>query len=88
MRRVARLDENLSRLFRTPGAAGDLCDLLEGAFCSAQIAAFQSQIGVDHANKRQVREMIAFGDKLRPDDDIDRLFFDHGDKFGGLFGRP
>ena len=50
--------------------------------------AVQAQIGVDHANKRQVREMIALGNKLRPDDDIDRLFFNHGDKFGSLFGRP
>ena len=34
-------------------------------------------IGVDHTDQRQVGEMIAFGDKLRADDQVDVARF-HG----------
>src|SRR3546814_10570845 len=54
----------------------------------AQVAAFEAQIGVDHADQRQVGEMIAFGDELGADDDVDVARLHAVDELGGLGGRP
>src|SRR3546814_12292119 len=54
----------------------------------AQVAAFEAQIGVDHADQRQVGEMIAFGDELGADDDVDVARLHAVDDLGGLGGRP
>src|SRR3546814_8685534 len=74
-------------LFRS-GASRYLHDLVEGALCRAQVAAFEAQIGVDHADQRQVGEMIAFGDELGADDDVDVARLHAVDELGGLGGRP
>ena len=73
---ITRLDENLARLFAATRSPGCLGDLLESAFGGAQISAFKAEIGVDNADQSEFREMIAFGDQLRADDDIDCLVFD------------
>src|SRR4029079_5248630 len=53
---------------RTPG---DLAQELEGALRRARVSLRQAEIGVDHADQSQAREMMALGDELRADDDID-----------------
>ena len=83
----AGLDEDMARLFAAPGAPGDLHDLLEGAFGRAQVAALQPQVRIDHADQGQVREMIALGDELGADDDVDVPSLDRLHEIGGAGGR-
>ena len=68
---IVGLDEDAARLVAAPGAAGDLLDLLEAALGGAQVAALQAEVGVDHADQGEVGEMIALGDELGADDDVD-----------------
>ena len=53
-----------------PGPAGHLAQQLEGALGGARIAIGEAEIGVDHADQRHVREIVALGDELRADDDV------------------
>ena len=54
-----------------PGASRHLIEELEGALGGAGVAAAQSQIRVDHADKREIRKIVALGDELRADDDVE-----------------
>ena len=54
-----------------PGAAGDLVEQLEGALGGAQVAAAEAEIGVDHADQREVGEVVALGDDLGAEQDVD-----------------
>ena len=82
------LDEDAAGLVAAAGAAGDLADLLEAALGRAQIAARQAEIGVDHADQGEVGEMIALGDELGADDDVDLARLHPGDELGRLGRRP
>ena len=82
------LDQHPARLVAAPGAAGDLLDLLEAALGGAQIAAVEPEVGIDHADQGQVGEMIALGDQLGADDDVDLARLHPRDELGGLGGRP
>ena len=74
----------MPRLLAAPGAPGDLHDLLEGALGRAQIAAVEPEIGIDHADQRQVGEVIALGHQLRADDDVDLARLHPADELRGL----
>ena len=87
-RRLVGLDQHPARLLAAPGAAGDLGDLLEAALGGAQIAARQAEIGVDHADQGEVGEMIALGDELGADDDVDLARLHPPDELGRLGRRP
>ena len=76
MRRVKRLDQRLARLVAAPGAPCNLIEQLKCALGGAWIAAAQAQIRVDDADKREKRKIVAFGDELRADDDIEGAFGD------------
>ena len=80
------LDQHAARLVAAPGAAGDLLDLLEAALGGAQVAALQAEIGIDHADQGQVGEVIALGDQLGADDDVDLACLHRRDELGGA--RP
>ena len=80
---MARLDQHFARLRPASGAAGDLRDLLIGALGRAQVAAFEAEIGIDHADQRQFGKVEALGHQLRADDHVDRPAFRHGDEFRG-----
>ena len=54
-----------------PGAAGDLMQQLERAFGRARVAVRQAEIGVDDADEIELREVVALGDELRPDHDVE-----------------
>ena len=56
---------------RATCAARHLMQKLEGAFGGARIAIAQAQVGIDHAHQIEFWEMMALGDKLRADDDVD-----------------
>ena len=68
---IVGLDQHAPGLVAAPGAPGDLLDLLEAALGGAQVAALQPEVGVDHPDQRQIGEVIALGDQLRADDDVD-----------------
>ena len=85
--RVARLDQHFARLRPAPRTTRHLRHLLIGPLCRAQIAAFQPQIGIDHAYQRQFGKVEALGDKLRSHDHIDCAAFRHGDELCRLVGR-
>ena len=70
-----------------PGAARDLRDLLVGPLGRAQVAAFEPEVGIDHAHQRQFGEMEALGDELGADDHVDRPAFRLGDEFRRALGR-
>ena len=82
------LDQHPPGLVAAAGAAGDLADLLEAALGGAQVAALQAKVGIDHADQRQVGEVIALGHQLRADDDVDLARLHRGDEFGGALRRP
>ena len=82
------LDEHAARLVAAPGAAGDLLDLLEAALGRAQVAAGEAEVGIDHADQGQVGEVIALGDQLGADDDVDRAGFHRADELGRAQRRP
>ena len=83
---IARLDQHQSRLLGAAGAAGDLMQQLERAFARAQIAVRAAEIGIDHADQRQLRKMMALGDDLRADQHVD-LALRHGADRGLRFLR-
>src|SRR3546814_12337714 len=70
--------------------SSDVCssDLLKGALGRAQVAAVEPEVGIDDADEGEVGEMIALGDELGADDDIDQPALDIVDEFGGFRGRP
>ena len=57
-------------LLAASGAAGRLLQQLEGALGRARIAVGEADVGVDDADERQQRKVVALGDELRADDDV------------------
>ena len=56
---------------------------LDRAFGGAKFPARQTQIGIDHADERQMRKMPAFGDELGADNQVNRPVFDRMGGGGG-----
>ena len=71
------LDQHPARPRRPPGPARDLVEQLELALGGAQIAAREPEVAVDHADQREVREMMALGDDLGADQQV-QLMVAHG----------
>src|SRR5580704_7945634 len=65
------LDENFSRHVASTGATGDLGQQLKGPFSSPEIGHMQADIRVDDAYQRDVWEIQALGNHLRPDQNVD-----------------
>ena len=61
------------------GAADHLMQKLEGALGGARIAVAQAEIRIDHADQIEHREMMALGDQLGADDDVEQAFGDVGE---------
>ena len=61
------------------GAADDLVQQLKGALGGARIAVARAQIGIDHADQIEHREMMALGDELRADDHVEAACGDIGE---------
>ena len=59
-----------------PGAPDHLVEQLKGALGGARIAIAEAQIGVDHADQIEPREIVALRHQLGADDDIDAAFGD------------
>ena len=53
-----------------PGAARDLGQELERALGGAEVGKAEPDVGVDHADQRHAREVVALGDHLRAHQDV------------------
>src|SRR5438128_10873211 len=73
-----RLQEAHAAALLAPGAADYLVQQLEGALGSARSAIGGTEVGIDDADQIELREMMALGDKLRPDHDVDEALLDLG----------
>ena len=71
-----RLQEALALPGLAPGAARHLMQKLEGALGRARIAVRKAEIGIDDADQIELREMMALGDELGADDDVELAFGD------------
>ena len=58
------------------GAPRHLIEKLEGALGGARIGMGEAKIGVDHADECEAGKVMALGDELRADDDIDLAVLD------------
>ena len=58
------------------GAARHLTEQLEGALGRARIGLREAEIAVDHADQSKTRKVMALGDELGADDDIDLALLD------------
>ena len=58
------------------GAADHLMQQLERALGRARIAVGEAEIGVDDADQVELGEMVALGDELRADDDVEAALRD------------
>ena len=83
-----RLQIDMAGLDPATRAPCDLHDLLKAAFRRAQIPTLQAQVCIHHANQCQIGEVIAFGDKLGTNDNINIACLHPADKFSGLGRRP
>lgn len=65
------LDEDPARAVAAAGAAGDLAQDLKGTFGGGEVWELEHGIGANDADGVNGREVEAFGDHLRANDDID-----------------
>ena len=77
------LQQDGARSLRTTGTAGDLVQQLHGPLGGAQVTTGQAEVGIHHADQRQMREVPALGDDLRADDQIDLAPLDRVRGLGG-----
>src|SRR6266478_4453157 len=70
-KRGVGLNKNLARCFAATRPSGDLSEQLKSPLTGAEIGKMQCQVGVDDSDQGHVREMQAFGDHLRTDEDVD-----------------
>ena len=71
---LMRLQKALPLPRLAAGAAGDLMQKLKRALGRARIAIPQAEIGIDDADEVELREMMALGDQLGADDDVEVAF--------------
>ena len=64
------LEQHAAGPLGPPGAAGDLMEKLIGPLAGPQIAAGHPEIGIDHPDQRQHREVVALGDDLGADQHV------------------
>ena len=71
MLRQQRLNDRLAGTLAAPGAAGDLRQQLERALGRSEVREAEADVGGDHADQRHVGKVVALGDHLRADQDVD-----------------
>src|SRR5690554_4472225 len=65
------LNDDLSGAVGAAGAAGDLGEKLEGALGGAEVREVEAHVREHDADQRDVGEVVAFGDHLGADEDVD-----------------
>ena len=65
------LQQGVALAFGPSGPPGRLAQELEGALGGARIGVGEADVGVDDADEGQKREVVALGDQLRADDEVE-----------------
>ena len=65
------LDEDGARFFCAAGASGDLGEELEGPFAAAEVGHAECAVGVEDSDQRDVGEVVALGEHLGADEDVE-----------------
>ena len=65
------LHKHFAGRFASSGASSHLSQKLEGSLTRPKIRQMQSEIGVNDSDERHIREVQAFRDHLRADQDVD-----------------
>ena len=68
---LVRLQQAAADAFAATGAAEHLMQQLEGALGGARVAVVEAEISIDHTDQVEHREVMALGDELRADDDVE-----------------
>src|SRR6185369_17684766 len=71
MLRLMRLQQPDAAAFLASGAADHLMQKLEGALRRTRIAVAEAEVAVDDADQIELGEMMALGDELRADHNIE-----------------
>ena len=65
------LQQRMAGALAPPGPPGRLAQELEGALGGARIGVGEADVGVDHADEGEQREIVALGDELGADDEVE-----------------
>ena len=68
---IERLDDRLAGALAAPGAAGHLRQQLKRALAGAEVGQPEPDVGRDDADQRDARKVVALGDHLRADEDVE-----------------
>src|SRR5262249_1122983 len=77
--RVEGLDQDAAGQIATSGASGDLREQLEGALGGAKVGQAEHGVGADNANQRDAVEVVALGEHLRADQNVERTAGEGGE---------
>src|SRR3954454_1711157 len=84
--RIERLDDHATGGIAASGASGGLCEKLERSFCRTEIRHAETDVREHNAYQRHLGNVVAFGNHLRADQDVDRAFPEVlEDEFEGAF---
>ena len=68
---IERLHDRLARLLAAAGAAGHLREQLKRPLGRAEVGHAEADVGRDDADQRHARKVVALGNHLRADQDVD-----------------
>ena len=75
MLRVKGLDKNLPRAFSPPSPPGHLGQKLESALAGVILRKKEAEVRGHHSHESDLWKVVAFGDHLGADENIQPLFF-------------
>src|ERR1700722_13925546 len=78
---VVGLDQDAARKIASAGASGDLGEELEGAFGGTEVGQMERRGGADDADERDALEVVAFGEHLRANEDVDGAAREGAERF-------
>ena len=84
---LVRLQKSVAGAGFAAGAADHLVQELKGALGRARVAVGEAEIGIDDADEVEHREVMALGDKLRADNDVEAAGGDVGEFFAHALDR-
>ncbi len=77
---VIGLDEHFAGEVSATGSAGDLGEELKGAFGGAEVGQAKRKVCTDHADEGDAVNIVAFGDHLGADEEVDFTGMEAGKK--------
>src|SRR5215470_16682447 len=81
MLRIKRLDEHAAGEIAAAGAACDLREQLKSALGGAKVGQAERGVGADYADQRDALKIVALGEHLRADQNIERAAREGAQRF-------